>query len=47
MILIDEWLSASADLAPDKAIFAGLLQAGYITVDGDEDIEGKIAEISF
>lgn len=47
MILIDEWLSASADLAPDKAIFAGLLQAGFITVDGDEDIEGKIAGISF
>jgi dnd system-associated protein 4 len=45
--LVSDWLTASADQSPDKAIFAGLLQAGYLSDNGNGLLEDDIAKIEF
>jgi dnd system-associated protein 4 len=47
MTLVAEWLAASPDQGPDRAIYTGLVQAGYITNDQEGNIESQIADISF
>ncbi len=47
MTLISEWLIAGADKSPDRAIYSGLIEAGYLSLDQDDDVETSIAGINF
>lgn len=48
MELLQEWLTASSDQPADRAIFLGLKEAGYVSIDDEEiDLESAIDEIKF
>lgn len=47
MALVSEWLAASADQSPEKAIYAGLQQAGYLSDQTSGVLEDEIAKIEF
>lgn len=45
--LISEWLTAHADQSPDKAIYTGLLDAGYLKAEVEGELEDDIKNIDF
>jgi len=47
MTMVSEWLEAAPDQPADRAIFAGLKNAGYLIQEQDENLDDAISSIEF